>query len=214
MNKLKNLSMIGAGAAGAVALTIGAAGIAGAQDDAPTLDDPAPVESEDNTRPDRGDRAERRQAKIDQLIEDGVITEEQAEDMAAIRAAVQEHREAARGEKQTAIADVLGISVDELVAAREEGTSLSDLAGDDLPAVVEFFTEPATERIAERVESGRITQEQADERLDGLDERIESRLENGGFGGRGEGRRGGHGHGHGPRGGDAAVDTQAEEASF
>ncbi|MFT7473734.1 MAG: hypothetical protein ACI81L_000649 [Verrucomicrobiales bacterium] len=213
MNKLKNLSMIGAGAAGAVALTIGAAGIAGAQDDAPTLDDPAPVESEDTTRPDRGDRAERRQAKVDQLIEDGVITEEQAEDMAAVRAAVQEHREAARAEKQSAIADVLGISVDELATAREEGTSLSELAGDDLPAIVDFFTEQATERIAERVESGRITQEQADERLEGLDERIESRLENGGFGGRGEGHRG-HGRGHGPRGGHGPADAQAEEASF
>jgi hypothetical protein len=213
MNKIKNLSMIGAGAAGAVALTFGVAGIAGAQDDAPTLDDPAPVENEDTTRPDRGDRAERRQAKIDQLIEDGVITEEQAEDMAAIRAAVQEQREAARTEKQAAIAEVLGIGVDELVAAREEGTTLAELAGDDLPAVVDFFTEQATERIAERVESGRITQEQADERLEGLNERIESRIENGGFGGRGEGRRG-HGHGHGPRGGDAPADAQAEEASF
>lgn len=218
MPNLKNLGLIGAGAAGAVALTIGAAGVAGAQDDEPTLNDPATDTTEESTREDRQEqRQERQQARIDSLIEDGVITQEQADDLASIREAIQADREAKRAEKQQAIADVLGITVDELEAAREAGTSLSELAGDNLDDLVAYFTEQATERINEAVADGKITQEQADERLDGLDERIESRIENGGFGDRGEGRRG-KGRGHGPRGGGFGggddAPAEAQEASF
>lgn len=212
MASMKNLGMIGAGAAGAVALTFGAAGIAGAQEEDPVLVDPT-TETDDVDAPDaddaRPDRSERRQARIDSLVEDGVITQEQADDLGAVREAIQANRAAMRAEKQAAIADALGITVEDLEAAKEEGSSLADIAGDDLSALVELFTEQATERINDAVESGRITQEQADERLDGLDERIEARLENGGgFGNRGEGKRG-----HGNRGGEAPA-AEAEEASF
>jgi len=102
---MKNLGMIGAGAAGAVALTFGAAGIAGAQEEDPVLVDPTPESTDapdDDARPDRG---ERRQARIDQLIEDGVITQEQADDLASVREAIQANREEMRAEKQAAIAD-------------------------------------------------------------------------------------------------------------
>ena len=214
MANLKNLGMIGAGAAGAVALTFGAAGIAGAKEDDPVLGDPATADAEDSVEDGqgRGNRGERREAMIDRLVEDGVITQEQADDVAAVREAVQAHREEMRAEKRQSIADALDITVEELEAAREEGTTLAELAGDDLSAIVDLFTTQATERIEEGVASGRITQEQADERLDGLDERIETRLEDGGgFGRRGDGHRGRHGHG--PRGGDAPV-TEGQEASL
>jgi polyhydroxyalkanoate synthesis regulator phasin len=215
MANMKNLGMIGAGAAGMVAFTFGVAGIAGAQDDEPTLTDPAtdtvdaPGDGED-----RPDRAERRQAHVDRLVEDGVITQEQADDLASVREAIQTNREEMRAEKQQAIADALGISVEDLEAAKEEGTSLADLAGEDVSALVDLFTEQATERINEGVADGRLTQEQADERLDGLADRIESRLENGGgFGNRGEGRRGHGRRGHdGPRG--EARAAEAQETSF
>ena len=216
MASMKNLGMIGAGAAGAVALTFGAAGIAGAQEEDPVLVDPTPESTDapdDDARPDRG---ERRQARIDQLIEDGVITQEQADDLASVREAIQANREEMRAEKQAAIADALGITVEELEAAKEEGTTLAELAGDDVSALVDLFTEQATERINAGVESGRLTQEQADERLEGLGERIESRIENGGgFGNRegkrGNGRRGGD---FGPRGGADAPAAEAQEASL
>jgi polyhydroxyalkanoate synthesis regulator phasin len=212
MANLKNLGMIGAGAAGAVALTFGAAGIAGAQEDDPVLTDPATADADESVEEGRGNRGERREAMIDRLVEDGVITQEQADDVAAVREAVQAHREEMRAEKQQNIADALDITVEELEAAREEGTTLAELAGDDLSAIVDLFTTQATERIEEGVASGRITQEQADERLDGLDERIETRLEDGGgFGRRGDGHRGRHGHG--PRGGDAPV-AEAQETSL
>lgn len=213
MSSMKNLGMIGAGAAGAVALTFGAAGIAGAQDDEPVLTDPATdsVDGSDDGE-DRPTRAERRQARVDQLVEDGVITQEQADDLASVREAIQAHREEMRAEKQQAIADVLGITVEELAAAKDEGTTLAELAGDDLSGLVDLFTEQATERINDAVESGRITQEQADERLEGLDERIEARLENGGGFGNRDGKHGRRGGNFGPRGGDAPA--EAEEASF
>lgn len=217
MASMKNLGMIGAGAAGAVALTFGAAGIAGAQEEDPVLVDPTPdtVDEAPEDGDARPDRAERRQARIDQLIEDGVITQEQADDLSAVREAIQANREEQRAEKQAAIADALGITVEELEAAKEAGTSLADLAGDDISALVDLFTERATERINDAVESGRLTQEQADERLAGLDERITSRIENGGgFGTRGEGKRGNRGGDFGPPGGDEAPAAEAEEASF
>lgn len=212
---MKNLGMIGAGAAGMVAVTFGVAGIAGAQDDEPTLTDPATdtVDAPEDGEA-RPDRAERRQARVDRLVEDGVITQEQADDLAEVREAVQAHREELRAEKQQAIADALGITVEELEAAKEAGTSLADLAGDDIQALVDLFTEQATERINDAVEDGRLTQEQADERLDGLAERIESRIENGGGFGNGEGRRGHGRRGHGPRGNVEAPAAEAQEASF
>lgn len=215
MPNMKNLGLIGAGAAGAVALTFGAAGIAAAQDDEPTLNDPATGTVDDNTDADRPTREERQQERIDRLIEDGVITQEQADDLASIREAIQADREANRTERQQAIADVLGITVEDLEAAREAGTPLAELAGDNLDDLVAYFTEQATERINEAVAHDKITQEQADERLDGLDERIQSRIENGGFGGHGERGmgKGRIGHGHGPRGGDNAP-AEAQEASL
>ncbi|MDW3176048.1 MAG: hypothetical protein R8J94_01540 [Acidimicrobiia bacterium] len=215
MASMKNLGMIGAGAAGMVAFTFGVAGIAGAQDDEPTLTDPATdtVEAPEDSEA-RPDRAERRQARVDRLVEDGVITQEQADDLAEVRAAIQANRQEMRAEKQQAIADALGITVEELEAAKEAGTSLADLAGDDVQALVDLFTEQATERINDAVEDGRLTQEQADERLDGLAERIESRIENGGGFGNGEGRRGHGRRGQGPRNNAEAPAAEAQEASF
>ena len=221
MTTKKNLSLVGIGAASVAVLTIGAAGVASAQEDDPVLVDPATdVETEDAPAEDgedrregrRGDRQADRQARIEamiaDLVEQGVITEEQVNDAQAVREALQAEREAARAEKAQALADAAGVTVEELQAAREEGTTLAELAGDNLDAVVDLFVERATDRINTAVENGRITQEEADEKLDGLEERVTTRLEEGGgFGRRGEGKRG-----FGQRGGDAPA--AAEETVF
>ena len=214
MKNLKNLGYIGAGTLGAVAVTFGAAGIAGAQDVDPDLVEPDAAE--ETVEEDAGEREGRRgnrgnrglnEDRIAQLIEDGVITEEQADDLDAIRTAVQEARAEARAEKQQAIADVLGISVEDLQAAKEEGQTLAEIAGDDVDALVDFFVEQKTEKINEKVAAGELTQEEADEKIAGLEERIESRIENGG----GFGRRGGDGPRNGGPAGDA--DAAAETTS-
>ena len=213
MKNLKNLGFIGAGTLGAVAVTFGAAGIAGAQDVDPDLVEPD-VAEEETVEEDAGEREGRRgnrglnEDRIAQLIEEGVITEEQADDLDAIRTAVQEARAEMRAEKQQAIADVLGITAEDLQAAKEEGQTLAEIAGDNVDALVDYFVEQKTEKINEKVAAGDLTQEEADEKIAGLEERIEARIENGG----GFGRRGNHGPRDGGPAGD--VDAAAEEASF
>lgn len=212
-NLKKNFSLIGAGAVGVAALTLGTAGIAGAQDaDESTTTDPAVEETEDSTRAERREaRQERRQARIqsviDDLIADGTITQEQVDAAESVRDILQAQREEAKAEKLQALADAIGISVEDLEAAKSEGASLADIAGDNLDAVVDLFVDNATDRINAAVESGRITQEQADERLDGLEDRITTRLEEGG----GFGKRGNKGD-RANRGG--ANNAEVQEATF
>jgi hypothetical protein len=86
---------------------------------------------------------------------------------------------------------------EELRSALEvEGTTLADVAeeqGVEVGALVDALVEAHEERIAQAVEDGRLTQEEADERLADLEERVTERVENAeGLGGRGHG---------GPRGG-------------
>lgn len=183
---LKKMGLIGAGAIGTVAITVGAASVVGAQDDGATLEDTNEEQRQET-------REARQQARIDRLVDDGVITEEQAATLAEVREAVQAEREARKAERMQGIADAIGISVDELEAAKEDGQTLAEIAGDNLPALVDHLTAEATEKIEAAVADGRITQEQADEKLDGLSERIEQRLENGDWGRKGHGRRGHHG---------------------
>lgn len=100
------------------------------------------------------------------------------------------------------IAEALEMEPEAVIEAlrAEEGTTLADVIeanGGDIDAIVATFVEDATERINEAVEDGRLNQEEADERLAELEERITDRL-NGEFTGYGpeNGRRG-------PRGDDA-----------
>jgi DNA-binding ferritin-like protein (Dps family) len=210
MKNLKNLGFIGAGTLGAVAITVGAAGVAGAQDVDPDLVEPDAadtVEEDTNEDSNRGRRGNRGlgEDRIAALIEEGVITQDQADDLDAIRTAVQEQRAEMQAEKLAAIADVLDITVEDLEAAKEEGQSLAEIAGDNVDALVDYFVEQKTEKINEKVAEGELTQEEADEKIAGLEERIESRIENGG----GFGRRG-----HGNRGAAVDADGAAEEAGF
>ena len=76
-------------------------------------------------------------------------------------------------------AETIGISEDEVKAAVEAGQTLAEVAQDngvDPQAVVDAMVEDKAERIAEKVEAGRITQEEADEKLAEKAERIEDRV--------------------------------------
>jgi len=213
MTTPKKFNYIGAGALGIAAITFGSVGIAGAQDvEEPAVDAPAAEESVEKS--DYSSRREARQARrqarvesaVEDLIADGTITQEQVDAAESVREALQTQREEAKAEKKAALAEVLGLSVEELEDAKSEGATVAELAGDNLPAVVDLFVEQATNRIDAAVESGSITQEQADERLDGLEDRITTRLEDGGgFGKRGF-KKGYRGHG--------ALDTESDEVSF
>ncbi|MHB0977768.1 MAG: DUF2680 domain-containing protein [Candidatus Aquicultorales bacterium] len=115
------------------------------------------------------------------------------------------------GSALDAVAGLLGISRDDVVAERQAGKSLANIAeekGVGKDAVVGKILETRKAVLDERVESGSITREQADEALARMEERITSRVENsavgpgcggtaGGGGGAGFGGGGGCGAGGG-----------------
>ena len=110
-----------------------------------------------------------------QAVEDGVLTQEQADAIASgERPDRPEGKHGKRGGgqdgpletyKAAAAADILGLTVEELQAAREDGTRLPELieaAGlteDEFKAAME---EAQPEILAQAVEDGVLTQEQAD----------------------------------------------------
>jgi hypothetical protein len=103
------------------------------------------------------------EAALDQAVEDGLISEEDAVLIKARWAL------AATIDQQAIMAEALGISTDELLAAREDGTTLHDLM-DELGLDPEDVSDAAQagyeEAVQDAVNSGVITQAQADEILD------------------------------------------------
>lgn len=122
-------------------------------------------------------------AALDEAVARGYITEEQAELVKARQALM------AYIDKEELLANALGISVDELQVAREDGKSLGTLIdelGLEATEVREAMQVNYEEAVQSAVDDGVITQEQADEILSG---------EGCGFG------FGGHPGGRGRRGG-------------
>jgi len=132
---------------------------------------------------------EARQAGIDQAIADGDLTAEEADLMQAGHA-LREYID-----REAVMEQVLGMTMDELKAAREEGVGIRELLetqGLDREAIQEAMQSAHDAAIAEAVADGVITQEQADalEAGDGF----------GRDGGIFPGRGGRGGHGMGPDG--------------
>ncbi|MGB3733528.1 MAG: hypothetical protein WA964_01130, partial [Ilumatobacter sp.] len=109
--------------------------------------------------------------------EDGDVPADDT-DRSERRAARHEAREANRQE----IADVLGITVEDLGEQLEADATLADIAeanGVDIADVVDVIVQQKTERIDLAVENGRITTEEAAEKTADLDERVQTRVEEG-----------------------------------
>ena len=146
------------------------------------------------------------------LVSDGSITQEQADEVAStLEEAGIGHGGGHRGGgfDLSAAATALGMTEDELRTALEtDGTTLADVAGEqgvEVDALVDALVTAQQERIAAAVEDGRLTQEQADERLADLEERVTERVDS-------EAPIGGPGHGpRGDRGGqpDGGTDDEA-----
>ncbi len=107
-------------------------------------------------------------------------------------------RRAVRQADRQAVADLLGLDVAELHEQLHAGATLADVAaaqGVATSDVVDLIVQQLTERIDGAVEDGRITAEEAAEKIAELDERVQTRVEEGRpERGDGEGRRGGRGH--------------------
>ncbi|MBN1642061.1 MAG: hypothetical protein JXA09_12570 [Anaerolineae bacterium] len=108
-------------------------------------------------------RQEANQAAIAQAIADGLITQEQADQM-------QSRRDLERYlDKNTLLAQALGMTVEELESAYDADKTLSDLlseTGLDAATVRDRLQEAYQSAIAQAVADGVITQAQADELLD------------------------------------------------
>jgi hypothetical protein len=174
------------GAAGALTLTgIGVAIAEPTATPTPSPSTAAPDEDTSTTDEDAGtDIDDRRQAieqALEGLVEDGTISQEQAgavaeelDDSPAIGHWWWGHHDhgawdglAADFEAGwTAAAQALGMTVDELETALEEGKSLADVAaekGVDAQRVTDALVNAANTRIDERLADGSLTQQQADE---------------------------------------------------
>ncbi len=155
------------------------------------------------------------------LVSDGSLTQAQADEVAETLA--EARPEGLRGGhgggpggglQLEAAAEALGLTVDELRTAAEDGSSLADLAeqeGVSTDVLVSKLVAAAKTRLADAVADGRLTQAQADGRATELQTRITERLDEPlRFG------RGGRGHGgHGPDGTDedAATPSTAPSAA-
>lgn len=143
------------------------------------------------------------EAMLAQLVEDGTITQEQLDqmlEMHALRNLAQDIF--SRDDAQAVIAEALGLTVEELAAARDEGTHIYDLAeeqGIDMDTLMTAVSEARTAAIEQAVADGLLTQEQADLLLSQSGSHFGGFGGHGGFGGRG--MHGGHGGHGGPHGG-------------
>ncbi len=76
-------------------------------------------------------------------------------------------------------AEAIGIDEADLRTALDNGDSIADVAeanGVSVDSVIDAMVDAKTERIAEKVAEGRLTQEEADEKLADLETRIADRV--------------------------------------
>lgn len=169
---------VGAGLGMAALVGVGAATatFADAQSDDPPSTSEDPADTTDDTA--RLERGERLAEALAPLVDDGTLTQEQAD---AVVERLEEAGAEARdrwgergprhrfpGEAGQEVADLLGLTPEELREQLQGDATLADLAADagvTTEALVDAMLSGMREHLAERVESGDITQEEADERL-------------------------------------------------
>jgi polyhydroxyalkanoate synthesis regulator phasin len=178
-----------------IATTAGVLTLGGVAVAVPVLADTDPVTA-----------AERIREALTGLVDDGSITDEQADEVAATLGEAGLGDRHGHGDRHGpgrplalhTAADALGLTEGELrEALQADGTSLADVAEAqdvDVDTLVRALVDGQEERIAEAVEDGRLTQEEADERLADLEERVTDLVNSDDLprGGPGWGRHGDH----------------------
>jgi hypothetical protein len=157
-----------------------------------TTDDTTTDDTTDDT--DRPDRAARLREALQELVDAGTITAAQA-DAVASHLDEQLPERGGRGGPGgpggfghhgrpgfdgEVLAELLGIDVAELREQLRGGASIADIAeanGVDLQTVIDALVAEASEHLDLAVESGRLTQEEADEKLADVTERITEMVE-------------------------------------
>lgn len=222
--------LAGAGA-GFVLEASGTAGAAGSVSAAVSADDTTDTTdtaaTDDSTI--AADRAAHLQEILQPLVDDGTLTQAQADKVIdALQAAGPMGGPGGRGHGMgggfggiQTVADTLGLTTDEVITAIQGGQTIADLAvanGSSGQAVIDALVADLTEHLAEEVAAGEHTQAEADLMLANATERITEFVNNTGTGMgpgmMGPGGMGGRGH-HGPfddDGTDDGTDTGTDDA--
>lgn len=205
MNKTLKTSVTAIAIAGGGIIGVGSLAAASYGDEPPTLEDTDDVTADDDTTDD-GDPVGLQDATDDV---DDTTTEETSE------ADAESDRRGRRGcGDSEEVAAALGLTTDELQAARDTGRSLAEIAADQnvsVDVVVDALVDDVEAHLTEKVAEGDLTQEEADERLASAEERAADKVE--AIPGE-DGERGSRGHrNRGDRTGadsDGAIDDAAD----
>jgi 3-hydroxyacyl-CoA dehydrogenase len=122
--------------------------------------------------PDGGGWHTRIVERLQPLIDDGTITEDQAE---AVAAALADGAKARRPHPLVDAAEFLGLAVEDLREALEDGATLGEIAednGSSTSDLVDFFVGKAEERLDQAVANGKIDESEKAEALARITERI------------------------------------------
>lgn len=134
-----------------------------------------------------GERPHILENALDELVDEGVITQEQADAVRdRVRSKFFEFRSdhpgrLGRGEGLAAAAETLGLSTEEVMDALIEGSTLADLAseqGVEVQAVVDAIVAERTTRIDQAVANGLLDAERAEEIKAGLADRVSDFVNN------------------------------------
>ncbi|HSL59035.1 MAG TPA: hypothetical protein VK866_14415 [Acidimicrobiales bacterium] len=168
----------------------------------------------------------RPQERLAEAVEDGVLTQEEADAHLAriteqVTAIVNGEIEPIGGPRDSmaGVAELLGLEPSEVVEALRGGQTLADLAGDagvSVEDLVDALLANHAERLDRAVENGRLTADEAAERLAEIEDHVtdvvngdaEPRGPRGDGGRRGPGGPGGRTSGAGPFGGGAPADVE------
>jgi polyhydroxyalkanoate synthesis regulator phasin len=177
------------GVPGITSATGAASAVVEQTDDEPTdttTEQDAPLPADDADRPDPTTRI---RAQLQDLVDDGTITPEQADAVASDLASDLpargpfgggHHRGGHPGFDGEVVAELLGIDVEELRQQLRDGASIADIAeanGVDVQTVIDALVAEANEHLQLAVDDGRLTQEEADAQLDRISERITEMVE-------------------------------------
>lgn len=173
MNTTLKTSIIAVALAGGGAIGLGSIAAASYGDEPPTLDesidDSAAVETDADSDADEAPGDDVDPAGL-QATSDDAEEASEADREGGCRGGVR---------NSEAVADALGITTDELQAARGAGQSLADIAtaeGVSIDVVVDAIVDDVEEHLAEEVAEGDLTQEEADERLAAAEERATEKV--------------------------------------
>ncbi len=202
----KSIATVTAGllAGGAIGFAAGVPGLTSAAD-APMVDT---VDADLDNGDDHVDRASRIREVLQPLVDDATIDGDQADAVSQhLVESMRRRGEGHRGGRDLAarsevVTDLLGIDAETLRAELVAGSTLAEVAvanGVSTDDLVAALVAEAKERIAEHVEEGSLTEEEAAAKLADITDRVSERVNS-------VAPIGGEGHGPGHRGGDRGGD--------